>query len=307
MKKKWTLEDMPDQSGRSAVVTGANTGIGYETARALAHKGAEMILACRSRDKGEAAVARIAAEDPQGSAAFAALDLADLASVRSFAAAFATAHHRLDLLILNAGVMVPPESKTAQGFELQFGVNHLGHFALTGELLPLVQSTAGARIVVVSSTAAATGEMNFDDLHFEQRGYQAWRAYGQSKLANQLFTRELQRRLDAAGSSVLVTAAHPGWTATDLQRSTAWARFLNNFVAMDPPQGALPTLRAATDPDAKPADYYGPDGMLQMRGYPVRIDMVKRARVAADAARLWEISEQLTGVRYGLPAADSSR
>ena len=180
MKNHWTLDNMPDQTGRVAIVTGANTGIGYETARALAHKGADVTLACRSREKGEAAAARIVAEAPKGRVSFAALDLADLESVRGFANAFNAATSRLDMLILNAGVMVPPESKTAQGFELQFGVNHLGHFALTGALLPLVQSTEGARIVVVSSTAAQMGEMNFDDLHFEQRGYAPWRAYARA-------------------------------------------------------------------------------------------------------------------------------
>jgi NAD(P)-dependent dehydrogenase (short-subunit alcohol dehydrogenase family) len=166
----------------------------------------------------------------------------------------------------------------------------------------LVQATGGSRVVVVSSTAARRGVMNFDDLHFERRGYAPWLAYGQSKLANQLFTLELQRRLEAAGSPVLVTAAHPGWTATDLQRTSPVVRFMNRFVAMTPPQGALPTLRAATDPEAAGADYYGPDGFLQMRGYPKRIDMVKRAYDTGDAARLWDISVELTGVRYDLPA-----
>ena len=231
------------------------------------------------------------------------LDLADLRNIEAFATRYADQHERLDLLILNAGVMVPPKSKTAQGFELQFGVNHLGHFALTGALLSLVQATEGSRVVVLSSTAATRGIMNFDDLHFEKRGYKPWPAYGQSKLANQLFTLELQRRLKAAGSSVLVTAAHPGWTAMDLQRTSPTARFLNRFFAMQPPQGALPTLRAATDPKATGADYYGPDGFLQMRGYPKRIDMVKQAQDAGDAARLWEISEELTGVHYNLSVA----
>lgn len=303
LKKKWTQNDIPDQTGRVAIVTGANTGIGYETARELAHKGAHVTLACRSREKGEAATARIAAEQPTGRVTFAPLDLADLDLVHSFAEAFTSAHDQLDLLILNAGVMVPPESKTKQGFELQFGVNHLGHFALTGALLPLVQATEGSRVVVVSSTAATQGVMDFDDLHFERRGYKPWQAYGQSKLANQLFTLELQRRLEAAGSPVLVTAAHPGWTATDLQRTTALVRFFNHFIAMAPPQGALPTLRAATDPEAAGGDYYGPNGFLQMRGYPIRIDMVKLAQDRTDAARLWEVSEDLTSVRYGLPPA----
>jgi NAD(P)-dependent dehydrogenase (short-subunit alcohol dehydrogenase family) len=299
----WNVNSIPDQSGRRAIVTGANTGIGLETARALAGKGAHVTLACRDLDKGQAAMQRILAESANASVSLEQLDLSDLRNVEAFAARFKDQHERLDLLILNAGVMVPPESKTAQGFELQFGVNHLGHFALTGALLPLVQATEGSRVVVVSSTAAVRGVMRFDDLQFEKRGYAPWQAYGQSKLANQLFALELQRRLHAAGSSVLVTAAHPGWTATDLQRSSGLMRFLNHFFAMQPPQGALPTLRAATDPEVAGGDYYGPNGFLQMRGYPKRIDMVKQAQNPGDAVRLWEISEDLTGVRYELPAA----
>ena len=198
--------------------------------------------------------------------------------------------------------MVPPESTTAQGFELQFGVNHLGHFALTGHLLPTVTATDDARVVVVSSTAAHRGEMDFDDLQFHKRGYAPWPAYGRSKLANQLFALELQRRLRAAGSPVLVTAAHPGWTATDLQRSRGYMQFLNRIFAMQPPQGALPTLRAATDPDAGGGDYFGPDGILQMRGYHAHRHG-QGGHDEQDAARLWEVSEELTGVRYELPVA----
>ena len=296
----WTFDHIPNQSGRHAIVTGANTGIGFETARALARKGARVTLACRSIEKGQAAAGRILAETPDASVSLEQLDLADLRNVEIFAQRFSEQHDRLDLLILNAGVMVPPESKTAQGFELQFGVNHLGHFALTGALLPLIQATPESRIVVLSSTAAAAGAMHFEDLNYEKRSYSPWPAYGQSKLANQLFTLELQRRLRAAGSSVLVTAAHPGWTQTDLQRTSGMASFLSPLFGMKPPQGALPTLRAATDPEADGGDYYGPDGFMQMRGYPTRVDMVKKALDPADAARLWQLSEDLTGVHYSL-------
>ncbi|MEM7356114.1 MAG: oxidoreductase [Acidobacteriota bacterium] len=299
----WTFDDIPNQAGRQAIVTGANTGIGFETARALARKGAQVTLACRSLEKGEAAVQRILDETPDASITLEQLDLADLQNVEAFAGRFTAATDRLDLLILNAGVMVPPASKTAQGFELQFGVNHLAHFALTGALLPHLQRTAGSRVVVVSSTAASMGEIDFDDLQFEKRGYAPWKAYGQSKLANQLFVLELQRRLRTVGSDVLVTAAHPGWTATDLQRTSGMASFFNPLFAMQPPQGALPTLRAATDPAAGGGDYYGPSGLMQMRGYPKRVDMVKRARDAGVGQRLWQVSEDLTGVSYGLPAA----
>ncbi len=301
----WTFNDIPDQSGRRAIVTGANTGIGFETAQALARKGAHITLACRSPDKGRVAVERILAETAGADVALELLNLADLDDVRAFADRFAATGERLDLLILNAGVMVPPASKTAQGFELQFGVNHLGHFALTGALLPLLQRTGGSRLVVVSSTAATQGKIDFDDLQFEKRGYAPWPAYAQSKLANQLFARELQRRLRSAGSSVLVTAAHPGWTMTDLQRTSGTARFFNPVFGMKPPQGALPTLRAATDPKAAGADYYGPHGFLQMRGYPVRVDMVKQAQDDVAARRLWEISEGLTGVHFDFRASEA--
>jgi NAD(P)-dependent dehydrogenase (short-subunit alcohol dehydrogenase family) len=295
---RWTYDDIPAQTGRTAIVTGANTGIGYETARALARKGAHVVLACRSRAKGEAATARIAAEHPRGSVAFAALDLADLASVRAFVDEFTGASEQLDLLINNAGVMVPPESATKQGFELQFGVNHLGHFALTGLLLPVLRATPGARVVTVSSGAHRMGAVNFEDLHFRRRGYRPWPAYGQSKLANLLFTFELQRCFDAEGLDVIAVAAHPGWTGTDLQRHVWYVSALNRVFAMSPEQGALPTLRAATASDVRGGDYYGPHGFKELRGYPVRVGTSDAARNADDAARLWQVSEELTGVRY---------
>ncbi len=298
----WTHDNIPSQTGRHAIVTGANTGIGYETARSLALQGADVVLACRSAQRGEDALQRLLAEVPSATASLELLDLSDLGSIEAFATRYRDAHDRLDLLILNAGVMVPPESKTAQGFELQFGVNHLGHFALTGHLLPLIRTTAEARVVVVSSVAARDGVMQFEDLNYE-RGYTARHAYAQSKLANQLFARELQRRLQAAGASTLVTAAHPGWTATDLQRTAWYFRVLNPFFAMKPPQGALPTLRAATDPGAQGGQYFGPDGWMEVRGYPVVVPMVKNAHDEAAAERLWNVSEELTGVRYAFSDA----
>ncbi len=298
----WTQRDIPNQAGRLAVITGANTGIGFETAQSLATAGAQVVLACRSATKGTAALERIKAKLPGAQVTLEALDLADLTSVDAFAQRFFGSHAQLDLLILNAGVMVPPATRTAQGFELQFGVNHLAHFALAGKLLPRLMATPGARIVVVSSAAAARGAMDFDDLQFEKRGYAPWKAYAQSKLANQLFASELQRRLQAAGSDLRVTAAHPGWTATDLQRSSGLMRLLNRFFAQSAAQGALPTLRAATDPEAAGGDYFGPRGFMQMRGAPVRVSMVKAAQNAADAARLWQESEALSGVHYALPS-----
>ena len=301
----WTFDDIPDQSGRTAIVTGANTGIGLETARMLALKGAEVVLACRNPDKGKGALARILAEKPSGLATLASLDLSDLDSVAAFAMSFASTHERLDLLVNNAGVMVPPLGRTKQGFELQLGTNHLGHFALTGRLLPLLQRTPGARIVVVSSTAQNIGRVDFDDLNWERRPYRSWSAYGQSKLANQLFALELHRRLSTAGSDVRVTAAHPGWTATDLQRTATVMRRFSPLFGMKPEGGALPTLRAATDPAAFGGSYWGPSRFFELSGPPAPARISKRARDEAVAARLWDASERLTGVPFGLlaPAA----
>ena len=307
--KAWTFDDIPDQSGRTAIVTGANTGIGLETARMLAKKGASVVLACRNPEKGEAALAKILAERPAGTATLSALDLSDLESVSAFATAFASKHERLDLLINNAGVMVPPLGRTRQGFELQFGTNHLGHFALAGRLLPLVQKTPGARVVVVSSTAQNFGRIDFDDLNWERRSYSAWRAYCQSKLANTMFALELARRLAAAGSDGRATSAHPGWTATDLQRNAGAARFFNPLIAMKPEGGALTTLRAATDPAAESGSYWGPSGWFELTGSPAPARISKAAKDEAAAARLWEISETLTGFSFSfsLPASTKQR
>jgi NAD(P)-dependent dehydrogenase (short-subunit alcohol dehydrogenase family) len=288
---------MPDQTGRVAIVTGANTGIGFETAAALAAKNARVIMACRNRQKAEDAMARIRERTPEAELELIELDLASLASVERFATAFREGHERLDLLINNAGVMVPPLGHTEDGFELQFGCNHLGHFALTGRLLDLIEATSSSRIVNVSSMAHRYGTMDFDNLNAE-KGYDKMPAYGQSKLANLLFTFELQRRLEAKKSSVKATAAHPGWTGTDLQRHSGLIRFFNFFFAQTPPMGALPTLRAATDPDAKGGDYFGPKGFYEMRGYPKKVGTTPAARNELDARRLWEISEKLTGVSF---------
>jgi NAD(P)-dependent dehydrogenase (short-subunit alcohol dehydrogenase family) len=295
---KWTHDDMPDQTGRTAIVTGANTGIGYETARFLAGKGARVILACRSREKGQEAAARITAEKPAGRAKFVSLDLSDLESVRAFADDYERDDNTLDLLINNAGVMMCPESKTRQGFELQLGVNHLGHFALTGLLLDTLRVTPGSRVVTVSSMAHRRGKMDFNDLMFTTRGYDAMAAYCQSKLANLLFTFELHRKLEAAGTDTFAVAAHPGWTSTDLQRHSWWIRTLNPLFGMKPDRGALPTLRAAIAPDVMGGEYYGPNGWQEMKGYPVRVGTIDAATDKTDAARLWEISEELTGVRF---------
>ena len=284
---------MAEQDGRIALVTGANTGIGFEAALQLARKGAHVLLGCRDQQRAKQAIKRIQAAAPTASLEWLPLDLADLASVAAAAAQLLAEHQQLDLLICNAGVMVPPEGRTADGFELQFGINHLGHFALVLQLLPLLQAAPAARVVAVSSGAALFGRMVFDDLNFERRGYQPWAAYGQSKLANLLFIQALARRLKRAGSSVVACAAHPGVTATELQRHSPNMQNMPPWLAMPAPQGALPSLRAATDPAVEPLDYFGPDGLLQMRGYPKRVPWPSGAKPQAIADQLWDQSLDL--------------
>jgi NAD(P)-dependent dehydrogenase (short-subunit alcohol dehydrogenase family) len=297
MTSDWTAEKIPDLAGKVAIVTGANSGIGYEMAQALARKQATVILACRNQAKGEAAVRQIAREYPQAKAELMQLDLADLASVRRFAGEFARRYDRLDILINNAGIMAPPFGKTADGFESQFGTNHLGHFALTGLLYGLVIHTPRARVVTVSSGGHHFGQIDFDNLN-AQKGYDGQRAYAQSKLANLLFTYGLQRRFEAAGVDAIAAAAHPGWTATNLQVHWRMVRLLNPLIAQKPVMGALPALYAATAPGVQGGDYYGPGGWQEMRGYPTKVRSSARSHDAAVAARLWAVSEELTGVRY---------
>lgn len=298
-KHNWNAGELTDQTGRVAIVTGANSGIGFETALGLAEKGATVIMACRNLDKANPKADEIRAAHPGAKVEVMELDLSDLDSVRRFSEAFHARHSRLDLLINNAGIMVPPYGKTAQGFETQFGVNHLGHFALTGQLLDLITSTPGSRVVTVSSVAHYMGRVDFSDLHWE-KGYKAQAAYGQSKLANLLFTYELQRRLSAAGKDTLAVAAHPGWTETNLQEHARSVKFMNRFFAQQPDMGALPTLYAATESDVSGAEYYGPSGFLEMNGPPKRVKSNRRSHDRNVAERLWNVSEELTGVQYRL-------
>jgi NAD(P)-dependent dehydrogenase (short-subunit alcohol dehydrogenase family) len=305
----WTASDLPDQHDRTVILTGANSGIGLCAARELARAGAHVIMACRNTAKGETAAAEIRREVPDASLEVVALDLASLRSVREFAAGYD--RDRLDLLINNAGVMVPPRTTTEDGFELQIGTNHLGHFALTGLLLETLQATPGARVVTVSSTAHKFGKINFDDLHRE-RSYIRWLAYGQSKLANLLFTIELDRRLRAADSELLSVAAHPGYAATNLQFAATPSRLeklgsvlLNRIVAQDALHGALPTLYAATA-DIPGGSFAGPDGIQEMRGNPTLVAPTSAARDPETARRLWEVSEQLTGVTFDLAAVPAA-
>ncbi len=311
----WKAGRMPDQSGRAAVVTGGNSGIGYAAARELARRGAAVVLACRSAARGRAAEVALRSEVPGADVEFMALDLADLASVREFAATYGRRRNgALDLLVNNAGVMALPYGRTADGFETQFGVNHLGHFALTGLLLPrLLDAPAGARIVNLSSSFHALGDVVHDDLN-SLRDYRRWIAYGRSKSANLLFTHELARRLAAAGSEVVAAAAHPGYAATNLHvgatpqagttltsRFTAAATALGNaigntVIAQSAASGALPTLYAATAPGVRPDEFIGP--RLGWRGAPVRSRRAKWTLDDKSGERLWGASEKLTGVSY---------
>ena len=305
---KWTTIDIPDQTGRTAVVTGANTGLGYETAAALAAKGAHVVLAVRNTDKGNAAAARIGDANPGASVAVQELDLTSLESIRRGADELRARHDTIDLLINNAGVMFTPRSTTKDGFELQFGTNHLGHFALTGLLLDRIVAAPGSRVVTVSSVGHrfARNGIRFDDLQWE-KDYSRVGAYGQAKLANLMFTYELQRRLQ--GTQTIAAAAHPGGSNTELARNSPLpVRLVFDAVgsALTQPaaMGALPQLRAATDPGVIGGQYFGPDGFAEQRGYPVVVASTRVSHDVAAQKRLWTVSEELTGVT--VPSYDRS-
>jgi NAD(P)-dependent dehydrogenase (short-subunit alcohol dehydrogenase family) len=305
MAEKWTSEQIPDQKGRAAIVTGANSGLGLIVARELARAGADVVLACRDIGKGNVAAGTIRDELPEASVSVEALDLASLASVRAFAGRFRASHDALDLLVNNAGVMATsPRRETADGFEMQIGTNHLGHFALTGLLLGSLEGREDARVVTVSSTAHKIGRIHFDDLQSEGR-YGRWRAYCQSKLANVLFALELERRLRAAGSSVKSVAAHPGYAATNLQSASppAFDRVVmavtNRLLAQSAAMGALPLLYAATRPNLDGGLFIGPDGFEEQRGHPKVVRPVRAGRDNPTAKQLWSVSQELTGVTSG--------
>lgn len=298
MTDKWSSDDIPDQSGRTALVTGANSGLGLRTAAALAGAGASVLMGCRDAGRAAAARERILGEHPGAEVEIVALDLADLASVQRAAEEVAARPGPLDLLVNNAGVMAPPRRETADGFELQLGTNHLGHFALTGHLIEKLLDSPAPRVVNVSSMAHRVGKIDFDDLN------------RQSKLANLLFTLELARRDEAAGTDLIAAAAHPGYSSTNLQTAgPAMGRlgFLlkpglligNALLGQSDEMGALPSLYAATMPDVGGDDYFGPDGIGEQRGHPKRVGRTGRAADAEAARRLWEVSEELTGVRFG--------
>jgi NAD(P)-dependent dehydrogenase (short-subunit alcohol dehydrogenase family) len=302
----WTESDVPDQTGRRALVTGANTGLGWENSRALAGAGAHVVMGCRNPEKADDALQRLLAVHPEASAEILLMDMADLSSIS--AAVERDGDAPLDLLINNAGIMGTEKAKTADGFEGQLGTNHLGHFALTGMLLGRLDAAPAARVVTVSSFGHRPGKIDFDDLQSE-RGYNRWVAYFQSKVANLLFTYELQRRLEAAESSTLALASHPGGSNTELGKSRdgsggltakviAWSEPVTARLMQTAQMGALPTLRAAVDPGATGGRYYGPDGWMEQKGHPVVVQSSKRSYDQAVARRLWDVSEELTGVHY---------
>jgi NAD(P)-dependent dehydrogenase (short-subunit alcohol dehydrogenase family) len=306
LSANWTTDNIPDLTGKVIVVTGANSGLGFEAAKEFARKGAQTVLACRDIDKAQAALAQIQEEVPNAPAEIMQLNLASLQSVHQFAEAFIEKYDRLDVLLNNAGIMMAPYGKTEDGFERQSGINHLGHFALTGLLIDLLRKTPGSRVVNVSSGGHRFGEMDFDNLMYEDgKGYSPTRAYGRSKLANLLFTYELQRYFEATGANAIAVAAHPGSANTNLDRYIKGKWYirllrpvLNLIMVQSAAMGALPSMRAAVDPDVIGGQYYGPGGFMEQRGYPVVVKSNEASHNEADARQLWRVSEELTSVRY---------
>tara|TARA_Y100001970_G_scaffold30856_2_gene38329 strand:- start:13600 stop:14496 length:897 start_codon:yes stop_codon:yes gene_type:complete len=295
---KWNAEKMRDQTGKVVIVTGSNTGIGFHMAEAFASKGATVILACRNMEKAEKAKNRILSKNPSAYLIPVQLDLANLSNVKQFSEKIQATQKRIDILINNAGVMIPPKSKTADGFELQIGTNHLGHFALTAHLLPLIENSEKPRIITLSSIVHNIGSIDFDDLNGEKKRYNKWRMYSQSKLANILFALELRRRLKERGSHIQSLCSHPGYSATDLQRHSLLWRFLNLFAAISAKKGAEPTLYAATEEEAISHPYWGTVGLFEARGRTGKARINAKAMNEVDAARLWEMSEELTKISY---------
>lgn len=307
MGNRWAHKDIPDQQGKIVVITGGNSGIGYEAGLALAEKNANVILTARDVIKGNKAADEIRKKYPQAQVNVAMLDLADLKSIHAFVETFLAKHKKLDVLINNAGVMAIPRRNTVDGFEMQFGTNHLGHFALTGLLLPVLKTTPNARVVTVSSFMHASGNIHFDDLLWE-KSYDRWAAYEQTKLANLLFAYELQRRLAESKINVISVGCHPGYAATNLQAvgpqmdgsmlSYLFMQAGNFFLAQNQRMGALPTLYAATASDVNGCDYIGPRSLRGTRGYPIKVKSTQRSYDESLAKRLWKISEELTAVKY---------
>jgi len=305
MNNNWTTKNIPDLKGKTIIVTGGNSGIGFEAVKEFSAKGAEVISACRNTEKGEQAKAEILVENPKAKIEVMALDLMDLESVRKFAENYKLKYKKIDVLLNNAGIMMNPYSLTKDGFESQLGTNHLGHFALTGLLIDLILKTPNSRVVNISSMAHKSGKMDFENLLFENgKGYTRIKAYGRSKIANLLFTYELQRRFDAMNSSSISVAAHPGISDTNLGRhfENMWLVKLLMPLYLKMVQtaamGALPGIRASVDPNVKAAEYYGPDGKGERTGFPVLVESTPASHNLEDAKTLWEESEKLTGVKF---------
>lgn len=294
----WKIETMEDQTGKVAIITGSNTGIGYHMAYGLASKGANVVMACRNLEKASDSRDKILKDFPKANIKLYQLDLADLDNIKYFANKFINENDRLDILINNAGVMIPPYSKTKDNFELQFGTNHLGHFALTGLLLPLLEKYDNGRIITVSSIAHNPGIIDFNDLNSERKKYSKWGSYSQSKISNLCFAIELDRRLKAGGFSTISLASHPGYSNTELQRYSILWRILNVFFAMSAKKGSEATLFAATNQKATEYIYWGPTGIIEMRGRTGKANINKKAQDKETAKQLWSISEKMTGVKF---------
>jgi len=297
-KENWNESNIPDQSGKIFIVTGTTSGLGEGTATVLARKNATVIMAARNIKKAESVANEILEENKNAKIDIQELDLSSLESVNNFSTSINKKYKALDCLINNAGIMACPYSKTKDGFEIQMGTNHLGHFALTGQLISLLKKTPNSRVVNVSSIAHTSGNIDFDDLNWEKRKYRTWSAYSDSKLANLYFTYELSRKLEKDKGNPIILASHPGWTATDLQRYSGVANFMNIFLGQKVKVGTLGGIRAATDPTAKSNDYFGSPSMGGMKGYPVLVMSNELSYNTVNAKKLWKLSEELTGVCY---------
>jgi len=307
MKEKWTTANIPDLSGKVIIVTGGNSGLGFESVKAFAKKGAEVILACRTIEKGENAKVKILNHNHTSKIVVMPLDLMDLSSIKRFVVRFRENYNRLDILLNNAGIMIPPYSLTKDGFESQIGTNHLGHFALTGLLIDFIIKTPKSRVVSTSSIAHKNGKMDFGNFLFDNgKGYTPMKAYGRSKLANLMFIYQLQRFFEEKNIASIAVAAHPGVSQTNLMRfieNKFYYRILKplfSFLLQNPAKGALPQIRAAVDPNVQGGDFYGPDGFNEMAGFPVKVKSIIASYNTEDAKKLWEISEKLTGINFNL-------
>ena len=297
-KSKWNTSNIQNQENRIVIITGASSGLGKEATKILAGKNATVVMAVRNTQKAESVAQQITKEFPNSKIDVRKLELNSLNSIKTFAQGIKSSYGQLDVLINNAGVMACPFSKTEDGFEIQMGVNHLGHFALTGHLLPLMKKTKGSRIVATSSIAHRQGDIDFEDLDWAKRKYVTGKAYGDSKIANLYFAYELARKFKSDPNAPMVTAAHPGWTTTDLQRHSLMFRMLNPIFSQNVENGVLPTLRAALDDNAQSGDYFGPSGFMEMKGAPVVVKSNDKSKDEVSAKRLWDLSEELTNIRY---------